>query len=56
MCVCVCAVSMSDLIAGAEGTVAAGLIPLCVEKLVQERNPQLKVRKIKNTGGQNHLQ
>lgn len=31
------------IITGAKGTVNAGLVPLCVEKLVQEENSQLKV-------------
>ena len=29
---------------GAQGTVAAGLVPLCVEKVVQEESTQLRVR------------
>ena len=31
------------IIAGAMGIVAAGLVPLCVEKLVEEESPELKV-------------
>lgn len=34
---------------GAEGTVAAGLVPLCVEKVVQEENTPLRVRGAQQT-------
>lgn len=33
----------SMMVPGAKGTVAAGLVPLCVKKLVEEEKPQLKV-------------
>ena len=33
----------SHCVAGARGTVAAGLVPLCVEKLVEEESLELKV-------------
>lgn len=35
--------ALYSFIAGAKGTVAAGLVPLCVEKLVAEDSTQLKV-------------
>lgn len=34
------------LITGAKGTVVAGLVPLCVEKLVEEETSQLKVHTV----------
>ncbi len=43
LCGCGYALALAWLITGAEGTVAAELIPHCVEKLVQEDNEQLKV-------------
>ena len=37
-----CSLSLS-LSSGAQGVVDAGLVPLCVEKLSQEDNTELKV-------------